>query len=78
MTVEDVRRLLRRRCDEAGGIGRWARAQDPVISDVHVGDVLRGRKAPGDRLCALLGVERTVSVAYRMIGETRQARGRRG
>lgn len=45
MRTEEVRALLQRRVEEAGGAAAWARRN--AVSNVYVGDVLAGRRSPG-------------------------------
>lgn len=55
MTIDDVRKLLRKRCNDAGGQRAFARAHG--ISVQHVSSVLLGKKdTPGGRLCDALGI----------------------
>lgn len=58
MTVEDVRELLRTACQKAGGQKHWAKEAD--LSAQFVGDVLKGKRAPGPRMLSALGLTATV------------------
>jgi hypothetical protein len=58
VSAEEVRQLLRRCCEEAGSQTGWARKND--MSGVYVSDVLAGRRDPGGKLLAALGLERVV------------------
>lgn len=53
---------LRRACRTAGGQAHWAKRHG--ISPAYVSDVLSGRRAPGPKILAPLGLIETVS--YRL------------
>ena len=55
LRIDDVRKLLKRRCDEAGGQRAFAREHG--LSVQHVSRVLREGKAPVGRICKALGIE---------------------
>ena len=61
MNADEVRALLRRRCDEAGGQAVWAGAEEPKLSPAYVSDVLNGHRGLGQKILDRLGLE----VAYR-------------
>lgn len=65
MTENSVIDLIWKRCEAAGSQKAWAR--EAGVSAAYVGDVLRGRRAPGDSILVALGIERVVS--YRKVGE---------
>ncbi len=55
MTASEVRDLLRKACDRAGGIRAWARERE--LSAAYVSDVLLGRREPGPSICEAFGLE---------------------
>jgi hypothetical protein len=63
MTIEQVQDMLRSECDKAGGQKAWGDARG--ISAQYVSDVIAGRRLPGSKVLAALGVERVVS--YRRV-----------
>ena len=64
MTKEQIVRMLGRACQEAGGQARWAKLND--VSQAYISDVLAGKRDPGDKILAGLGIERIVT--YRKKG----------
>ncbi|WP_156633965.1 transcriptional regulator [Methylobacterium sp. Leaf113] len=56
LSTEDVLAQLREACAAAGGNARWARRHG--VSDVYVGDVLHGRRGPGESILRALGLRR--------------------
>lgn len=64
-TEEEIRALLRERCDQAGSAKAWASANGMAFS--YVSEVLRGEKRPGKLLLEKLGYVRTRE--YRPVGE---------
>lgn len=65
MTVNDVRRLLREACEDAGGQAAFARSIR--ISREMVRLVLAGERKPGEAILGALGLERVVNVTYRRV-----------
>jgi hypothetical protein len=61
LTVDQVRELLRKGCEEAGGQSAWARKHG--LAQPFVSDVLKGKREPGDKLCKALGIEREIRFA---------------
>ena len=59
MTADEVRALLREACRKAGSQSAWAEEHD--MSTTLVSDVIRGRREPGDKVLAALGLERVVT-----------------
>jgi len=57
MTEDQVRDLLRRRCQEVGSQQAWAELHG--VSAPYVSDVLKGKRAPADAILAGLGLART-------------------
>lgn len=55
MTADDVRELLRKACEKAGGIRAWARQQK--LSAAYVSDVLTERRDPGPSILKAFGIE---------------------
>lgn len=56
LSTEDVLNRLRDACAAAGGNARWARRHG--VSDVYVGDVIHGRRGPGDSILRALGLQK--------------------
>ena len=54
MNLQEVIERLRRACRQAGGQNHWARRHG--LSQAYVSDVLTGKKPPGPRLLAALGL----------------------
>ena len=52
----DLRNILRHRCEAAGGAGKWAAAND--IFPQYVSAVLRGKVAGGNQIANALGYEK--------------------
>jgi hypothetical protein len=55
MTEAEVRAELQAETDRVG-MRQWARSQHPPISVGYVNDVLKGRKLPGPKILAALGL----------------------
>lgn len=55
--------ILRQMCRKAGSQKSWAEANE--LSEVHVSDVLNGRRDPGDKVLNALGCEKVVSYRRR-------------
>ena len=64
MTVADdvIRARLREVCRQAGGQRAWCRSVGENQS--YVSEVILGRRPVSDRLAALLGFEKVVTVTY--------------
>lgn len=60
---DDVVGRLRAACKAAGGQARWADLAG--CSPQYVGDVLKGRRAPGDAVLAALGLQRRITYVPR-------------
>ena len=58
LTEKQLRKILREECRKAGSQKAWAEARD--ISGGYVGDVLHGRREPGEKVLAALGYRRVV------------------
>lgn len=58
MTIDDVRKRLAQACQNSGSQALWAK--DNGLSTAYVNDVLHGRREPGGKLLAALGLERVV------------------
>ncbi|MCE4224052.1 transcriptional regulator [Methylobacterium sp. C25] len=56
LTREEVIARLRRQIADRGSQQDWARAAG--VSPTYLGDVLKGRRVPGDRILLALGVQR--------------------
>lgn len=67
MQGEDVLLRLEEAIREAGSQQAWAASAG--VSAQYVGDVRKGRRAPGDAVLDVLGLQRVVS--YVPAGETR-------
>lgn len=59
MTLSDVLTLLAGECEKAGSRAAWAKQHD--LSPSYVGDVLKGRRDPGEGILKALGLERAVT-----------------
>lgn len=59
LTIDDVRELLRKACEQAGNQNRWAKAHG--ISRGNLTAVLKGRKDPGDQFLKALHLVKVVS-----------------
>lgn len=57
MTDDDVRKAMIKACQAAGSAVAWATRHG--ISPAYVADVRHGRRAPGYKILAALGIERT-------------------
>lgn len=55
MTEDDVRALLHKATEKAGGVRAWARAHN--LSAAYVSDVRLGRRSLGPAILAALGLE---------------------
>lgn len=55
---EQIRDLLREECELAGSQKAWADANG--LSEVHVSDILRARRQPGEKILAALGYRKVV------------------
>jgi hypothetical protein len=62
MTDEQVRRLLRAACKQAGSQSEWARTHG--VPQQVVNAVLNKRRAPGPQILHALGLERTIAATY--------------
>ena len=58
MTADQVREMLRAECEKAGSVAAWADGH--ALSPQYVGDVLRGRRDPGESIASSLGLERVI------------------
>ena len=54
MTIDDVRAMLRKSCDQAGTLRAWAKVHG--LSPAYVSDVVRGNRAPGPSILKALGL----------------------
>jgi hypothetical protein len=63
MNLDELRMLLRRRCDKAGSVRAWALKHG--VSPVYVGNVLAGKRGPGKALLDALGLVRVISYIER-------------
>ena len=54
MRIDDVRELLRARCEEAGGQHAFSRRHN--IAMQYVSQVIHGRKPPSAKVCKALGI----------------------
>lgn len=54
MNAQQVRDLLRKRCNEAGGQRSWAGCH--CVSESYVSDVIRGAREPGPGVLKGLGL----------------------
>ena len=56
LTAEDVRLLLRKRCEEAGSQAMFAVQNG--LSRHFLNDVLKGRQSPSEHMADILGLEK--------------------
>lgn len=63
MDKERLVETLKLACEKVGGQGAWARERG--VSATYVSDVIQGRKEPGDKVLAALGLERVVTYRWR-------------
>ncbi len=63
MTEDDVRKLLRKACEDAGSNRAWALAND--LSPQYVGDVIEGKRSIGPAILKALNIEAVTT--YRRI-----------
>lgn len=59
MSVDDVRALIKSSIKTAGTAAAWAKTIN--LSPQYVGDVLHGRRDPGDTILTALGLQRSVT-----------------
>jgi hypothetical protein len=62
MTEDDLRQILCKEVCMAGSIANWAREKG--ISPSYVRDVMKARRAPGDRITEKLGLRRIPTYEY--------------
>jgi hypothetical protein len=69
MKDDDVLRLLRAACKQAGSQNKWAQAHG--IKQQLVNATLTGKRAPGPTILAALGIERvqTTTTRYARVNE---------
>jgi hypothetical protein len=60
LTASDVREMLRRECEKAGGQTAWGRLHD--ISVQQVNNVLSGQQGPGPKIEKALGIRRVWTI----------------
>lgn len=60
--VSDVRKLLRKACEEAGSQKAWA--DQHSVSEAYVSDVLKSRREPGEAILDGLGIDKVVSYRW--------------
>jgi hypothetical protein len=61
ITADDLRAILRERCNAAGGQKNWGAAND--VSPQFVSDVLLGKRNVTTSIAALLGYDKKVTYA---------------
>ena len=54
MRLEDVQKMLRKACEAAGSLGKFAEAHG--LTKQYVSQVLAGGRPPSEKLCDVLGV----------------------
>jgi hypothetical protein len=59
MIVDQVRNLLRAACNKAGAQRTWAKKAG--LSTAYVSDVLAGKRMPGRKVLAALGIKATLT-----------------
>ena len=65
MTADNVRDMLRKAANKAGGIRAWARERN--LSAAYVSDVVAGRREPGPSICEAFGLEAVRETTYRRV-----------
>ena len=59
ITENDLRQILRHRCEQAGGIYAWSKANG--VDGGYTSNVLRGRIGLGKQIATALGYQKKVS-----------------
>lgn len=54
MRLDDVQKMLRKACDAAGSLSKFAEANG--LQKQYVSQVLSGGRPPSERLCDVLGI----------------------
>ena len=65
ITADDVVMLLRHDIEKAGSQHKWAVANG--FSQSYLNQVLTGKTQPSSRLCATVGVRRTLKLTYELM-----------
>lgn len=65
MTAGDVRAMLQKACDQAGGIRAWARQHK--LSAAYVSDILLARRGAGPSILSALGLVAIRETTYRKV-----------
>lgn len=58
MTADEIRFLLARKCQEAGGQAEWGRHHG--FDRRYVNDIIAGRRNAGERMLKILGCQKRV------------------
>lgn len=58
VTVQEIREMLLRQCKEVGSQGAWGKRHG--LSQIYVSDVIHGRRAPGEKILAALGLRKII------------------
>lgn len=58
-SADDVRAMLRRECEKAGGQSAWARAHD--VAQSYVNSVISGKQIAGLKLSTALGLAQIIA-----------------
>lgn len=64
MNKTDVLKLIRQAVHDAGSQSAFARQCS--VTTQYINDLLRGRRDPGTKILDALGIEKTVTVSYRL------------
>lgn len=64
MTIDEVRKILREKCDEAGSQAAFSYLYG--VSPGYISDALLGRREPGPALLAALGIRRVTTYEWDM------------
>lgn len=59
MNQNDIKKILLKACNAAGGQSAWAKSKG--ISAAYVNDALAGRREVGDKILEALGYEKVVT-----------------
>lgn len=69
----DIKEVLKKECEKAGGQAAWAALKD--ISPAYVSDVLSGRRDVGEKILTALGCEKVITYKLKR-AKRRQEAGR--
>lgn len=67
MKEDQVRQLIARSVEKAGGQRAFVRLHKGKISATRIGQVINDGQPPGEEICKLVGVERIEVTTYRRL-----------